>query len=300
MGRRLVAALKADGHSVRVLDIPRADFSCVQGLGAKVLEGSVVDGESVQVALGASRVVFHLAAPDPAIRDGPFIRKMVVAGAEVLMEEAEDARVEHVVAASTTGVYPRTQGLHSEDVPPRPGNRLERAKLDMERALERGARAGGIGVTVLRLANVYGAGDGGIVDVMASQVMGGEPVVMPDHGFVSTVHVDDVVTAARRLADGSRTGGGEGSFRVLNCVDDRAHTPRELLDVLARVLGSPAPVLRRPGLLGATRGSWARRGDGVRLVERGRYPNSAIRALLPGWPRRGTLEEGLPGELAED
>lgn len=293
-----MAALKADEHSVRVLDIPRADFSCVEGLGAKVLEGSVVDGESVQVAIGNSRVVYHLAAPDPGIHDEAFIRKMVVAGAEVLMEEAEDSSVEHVIATSTTGVYARTQGLHGEDAPLRPGNRLERAKLDMERVLEKGARASGIGVTVLRLANVYGAGDGGIVDVMAPQVMAGGPVVMRDRGSVSTVHVDDVVTAARRLADDARAGDEEGSFRVLNCVDDRAHTPGELLDALAGLLGVPAPELRRPGLMGASRGRWTLREDGVRLVERGGHSNSAIKEALPGWPRWGTLEEGLPGELA--
>jgi nucleoside-diphosphate-sugar epimerase len=132
IGQRMVATLKADGHSVRVLDIPRADFCCAIDLGAKVLEGSVVDGESVAVALGNSRVVYHMAAPDIAIRDDRFIRKMVVAGAEVLMEEAEDMKVEHIVAASTTGVYARTQGVHGKDAPLKPGNRLERAKLDME------------------------------------------------------------------------------------------------------------------------------------------------------------------------
>ena len=69
VGHRMVASLKADAYSVRVLDIPRAEFACVEDLGAKVLEGSVVDGESVRVALGNSRVVYHMAAPDITIRD---------------------------------------------------------------------------------------------------------------------------------------------------------------------------------------------------------------------------------------
>jgi nucleoside-diphosphate-sugar epimerase len=311
VGRRTVAVLKGAGHSVRVLDIPRADFSGVIDLGAKPFEGSVVDAETVQVALGNARVVYHMAAPAMAIHDARFIRKMVVAGTEVLMEEAEDSRVEHVVAASTTGVYARTRGVHGEDAPLRPGNHLERAKLDMERALERGARRTGVGVTVLRLANVYGAGDEGLVDRLVPRVARGEGVTLPDRGFVNTVHVEDVVDAARRLAAMAREADGEdgedgeewedgedgGAFRVWNCVDDGALSPRELLDAVARVTGSPAPALRRPGLLGRSKGRWADRRHCIRLVERGRYSNEAIKGALPGWPRWATFEQGLPGEL---
>jgi nucleoside-diphosphate-sugar epimerase len=303
LGQRLVSALKADGHSVRVLDIPRADFSRVDELGARVLEGSVVDAESVQVALGNARTVYHMAAPAIAITDERFIRKMVVAGAEVLMEEAEDSGVEHVVAASTTGVYTRTGGVHAEDALLKPGNRLERAKLDMERALERGARRSGIGVTVLRLANVYGSGDSGIVDRLVPQVVYEGSVTLPQKGWVSCVHVDDVVDAARRLASSTRQaeegedGQGEGTFRALNCVDDRAHSPQELVEVIARIAGAPAPELRRPGLLGTSRGSWSHREGCVRLVERGHYSNVAIKDALSGWPRWPSLAQGLPGEL---
>ncbi len=301
VGQRMVSSLKADGHSVRVLDIPRADFTRVDELGAKVLEGSVVDAESVHVALGNSRVVYHMAAPNIAITDARFIHKMVVVGAEVLMEEAEDSKVEHVVAASTTGVYARTGGLHDEDARIKPGNRFERSKLDMERALERGARRTGIGVTVLRMANVYGSGDDGIIDRMVSQVVHEGTVTLPQKGWVSCVHVDDVVDAARRLStsarEASEDGDGEGTFRVLNCVDDRALSPQELVEVIARSTGASPPQLRKPGLVGTSKGRWAHRERCIRLVERGRYSNDAIKAALPGWPRWSALGDGLPGEL---
>ncbi len=297
LGHRMVSSLKADGHSVRVLDIPRADFTRVIEMGAKVLEGSVVDGESVRVALGNSRVVYHMAAPDIAIRDERFIRKMVVAGAEVLMEEAEDSRVEHVVAASTTGVYARTDEVHSEDSRLKPGNRLERAKLDMERALEKAAGRTGIGVTVLRLPNVYGAGDGGIVDRLVPEAVYEGSVILPERGWVSCVHVDDVVDASRRLATSARADeGDEGLFQVWNCVDDRPYSTRDLLDTIARISDATMPELRSPGLTRSSKGRWAMRDRCVRLVERGRCSNDAIKGALEGWPRWPSLEEGLPGE----
>lgn len=299
IGQRMVATLKEAEHSVRVLDIPRADFSKVEAMGAKVLGGSTVDGESVALALGTSRVVYHLVAPDLAINDDRFIRKMVVAGVEVLMEEAEDSKVEHVVAFSTTGVYARTKGVHREDAPLKPGNRLERAKLDMERALEKASGRSGIGVTVLRLPNVYGEGDGGITDRLVPEVVFEGMVTLPEKGWTSTVHVDDVIDAARRLAAEARASdtGKEDAFRVLNCIDDRPHTPHQLIDCIAEVTGASTPDLHRPGLVGASRGRWAHREGCVRLVERGRFSNEAIKDLLKGWPRWPSLEDGLPDQL---
>ena len=299
IGLRLVAALKTAGHSVRVLDIHRADFDRVEALGAKVFKGSVTDGESVREALGNSRVVYHMVAPEIAIEDDGFIRRMVVAGAEVVMEEAEDSKVEHVVAASTTGVYAQADGVLDEGATLKGRNRLERAKLHMERSLRKDANRYGIGVTCLRLGNVYGAGDRGIVDRLAPEVaMGG--VTMPGEGWINTVHVDDVVDAARRLAALARTGDDEevdDLFSVYNCIDGSPNTPSQLIDIITKAEGASTPEVRKPGLIGGAKGFWANRSRSIRFVEKGRYSNEALRNELTGWPAFPTLAEGLPGEL---
>ena len=299
VGLRLIAALKTAGHSVRVLDIHRADFDKVEALGAKSFKGSVADGESVREALDNSKVVYHMVAPPLAIEDDGYIRRMVVAGAEVVMEEAEDSKVEHVVTASTTGVYAKADGVQDESATLKPRNRLERAKLDMERSLRRDADRYEIGVTCLRLGNVYGAGDGGIVDRLAPEVALGS-VTMPGEGWINTVHVDDVVDAARRLAALARSDKEEDSddlFRVFNCTDGAPNTPHQLIEVITKAEDAPFPEVRKPGLMGGAKGFWANRSRSVRFVESGRYTNEALRALLPDWPAFPTLAEGLPGEL---
>lgn len=300
IGRRLVGALKEAGHSVRVLDIPRSDFTAIEAMGAKVFRGSVTDGESTRVALGNARVVYHLVAPSLAISDDKFIRRMVIAGAEVLMEEADEASVEHVVAASTTGVYAQRDGVHAEVAPLKPGNSLERAKLEMERALEKGARASGIGVSLLRLVNVYGEGDGGIMDLLVPEIVYNGEVKLAEKGWVNTVHVNDVVDAACQLAAGreGRDEETEGTVEVFNCSDGTPHTPRQLLDLIAAQVRTSSPQLQKPGLLGASKGRWADRDRTVRLVERGRYSADRLRRRLDRWPSFPSLEEGLPAELS--
>jgi nucleoside-diphosphate-sugar epimerase len=304
IGSRLVAALRTSGHSVRVLDIPRADFAHVEAMGAKVFRGSVADAESVRKALGNSETVFHLASPDPTIRDERFWRKMVVGGVRVLMEEVEDSRVEHVLGASTVGVVAQADGVRTEDDAIKPGTLFEKVLADAERYLSVGAGDAGVGASVLRLPNVYGRGDGGIVDRLVPEVRdsaGGE-VVLPDHGYVSCVHVDDVVAAMEALGRGPAPGVDgddcDAPLRVLNCVDGRPMTPAELVAVVAGGVGVPVPGLRRPGRLRDPRGQWRARDRVARQVERNRYSAARLVAAVPAWPRWPSLEVGLPGEIS--
>jgi nucleoside-diphosphate-sugar epimerase len=303
IGLRLVAALKAHDHSVRVLDIPRSDFRPVEALGAKVVKGSVTDGEALKRAVGNSRVVFHLAAPDLAIRAESFIHKQIAGGAEMLMEEVEDTRVRQVVAASTVGVYAPSENVMSESAPLATGNPYEKAKLEMERALKKGATIADVNVSVLRLGTVYGRGDGCIFDKLVAQMRGSleEEIIMPRKGWVSTVHVEDVITAAMGLVMegrelGKRRKQGEGWFEVLNCVDDMPHSPQGLLDAIAPVLGIEPPVVKGPGLL-RRKGLWMERESSQRVVERCLFSNSSLKKEVPDWPRYGSLEEGLRAEL---
>ena len=302
IGLRLVAALRAAHHSVRILDIPRTDHRRAEALGAKVTQGSVADGESVRLAVGNSRVVFHLVAPDPSIRDERFLRKMMVGGTDVLMEELEDSKVRHVVATSTVGVVAQGDGVRTEADPVKPGTLHERVGADMERHLRRGAEDADVAVTatVLRLPNVYGRGDAGIVDRLVPHLRAGGEVIIPDKGWVSTVHVDDVVAAAMRIATPPTPGDGgddKARFTVFNCVDGTPTTPQELVSVVARAIGVPPPRLHRPGLLGDARGPWTDKDRPVRLVELSRYTSQRLRGALPDWPSWPSLEIGLTTEL---
>jgi len=294
VGGRMVADLKAAGHPVRVLDIPRADFSRADALGARCLSGSVVDGESVRTALGSSRVVYHMAGPDARIRDPRFIRKMVIAGAQVLMEEVEDSRVELVVAASTTGVYGRSATPAGVDAPVAPRNELERAKLEMEAALARGAARAGVRAVALRMGTVYGPGDGGVIDRLLPRVRDPRPVPLPRKGYVNPVCVEDVSAAALGIAR-QRDKLPEGALDVFNCADSAPLPPGKLLRILAEAAGAAdgTPPLK-PGIFGRGPDGWIRmRGRTVRLVDAAPVGSAKLCALVRAWPRYATLQRYL-------
>ena len=64
VGHRMVASLKADGHSVRVLDIPRAEFACVENL---TCAPNAVNLQAVPPDVSGFRVV----APGQQAADAP-------------------------------------------------------------------------------------------------------------------------------------------------------------------------------------------------------------------------------------
>jgi nucleoside-diphosphate-sugar epimerase len=304
IGLRLVSALKEAGHSVRVLDIARADFTYVEAIGAKVIKGSVTDGETLRIAIGNSHVVYHLAAPDLTITNAAFITKQVVGGADMLMEEVEDTRVRQVVTASTVGVYAHSDNVMSETAPLATGNPFEKAKLEMERSFKRGASIADVNVTCLRLGTVYGKGDGCIVDKLVPRIKDDpdEPVAMPKRGWISTVHVEDVVVAMRSLGAEDRElrmrkKQGEGWFEVLNCIDDMPHTPKGLVEAVATAVRREPPDVVGSGPF-RRQDFWAERERTHRVVERCLFSNSKLKSEIDDWPAFGTLEDGLPSELS--
>ena len=294
VGLRAVAALKAAGHSVRVLDLHRADFARAEALGARCISGSVVDGESVRKALGASRAVIHLAGPDARIADKAFMRKMVVAGAEVLMEEVDGSDVEVVVAASTAGVYARSPTTADESAPIKVHNELERAKLDMEGALAKGARRAGVRAAALRMGLVYARGDGCVVDLLVERMREPRPLPLPRNGYVNVVHADDAAAAAIGLAK-LRRRLEKGRCDVLNCASGEVLPVEGFLRALALAAGVRAgPPPLRPGFLARGPDAWMRARDRtVRIVDAAPVSIGRIRTRLTEWPRWPSFERGL-------
>ena len=299
MGLRAVAALKAAGHSVRVLDLHRADFARAEALGARCITGSVVDGESVRKALGASKAVIHLAGPDARIVDKSFMRKMVVAGAEVLMEEVDGSDVEVVVAASMAGVYARSPTTADESAPIKVHNELERAKLDMEGALAKGAMRAGVRAAALRLGLVYAQGDGCIVDRLVERMREPRPLPLPRNGYVNVIHADDAASAAVGLAKVRRRL-EKGRCEVLNCASGEVLPVEGFLRALARVAGVKAgPPPLRPAFLARGPDAWMRARDRtVRIVDPAPVSIGRIRTRLTGWPVWTTFERGLADAVA--
>src|ERR1700735_271038 len=118
LGSAIAAALRARGHSIRVLARPSslrtnldpADVAC---------EGGLRDRASLAAALKGARYLFHAAADYRLwARDPEEIRRSNVEGTRLIMEEALSAGVERMVYTSSVATLKLTDGaLSTEDNP---------------------------------------------------------------------------------------------------------------------------------------------------------------------------------------
>jgi nucleoside-diphosphate-sugar epimerase len=223
VGIRLAKRLAQRGDHVRALVRDRMRAADLAKERIDLVEGDLLDAQSLTAAVRGVDVVVHCAA---FFRGATAEQAHAVneVGTQHLAGAARAAGVKRFVFTSTGLVYGSNGGrLAGEDDPCTPTAAYPVSKLAAERFL---LAAEGLDVRVLRLPFVYGDGDAHIAE--AIPMMRGFP---PTHRM-SIGHHADIAQAVSRLIDAPSP-----AHRVYNVVDDEAP---DLATVFASV-GSPPP-----------------------------------------------------------
>ena len=232
-GRRVAAALVAEGHSVIATN--RSGLVAVSGVEARRLE---LPGPIDFSDLPDGLLVLHSI---PTVDGVEFTAELLA---------ALDRHAVRLVYLSTTGVYGAIRDVDERTLPsPRTGR--ERLRLVAEQAVLEAT----FPTLVLRPAAIYGPGRGIHISMRAGRFrLAGEGV-----NFVSRIHVDDLaaISAAALLSDLT------GAFPV---ADDHPCTSAEIAGYCSELLRMPMPTPADAAALHETRRS-DRRVDG-RAVRR--------------------------------
>jgi UDP-glucose 4-epimerase len=131
--------------------------------GVCLVEGDIRDPGVVQEAARGVQRIYHLAAQSNvlgAVSDIEYSFTTNVVGTFHVLQAARAARVERVVFTSSREAYGEVEQLPvAEDAPLRPKNAYGASKVAAEVYCQVFQNTYGLEVNVLRLANVYGAGD---------------------------------------------------------------------------------------------------------------------------------------------
>ncbi|MGV8883235.1 MAG: NAD-dependent epimerase/dehydratase family protein [Rhodoglobus sp.] len=146
-------------------------------------------------------------------------------------------------------------------VEPRPSNVYAATKLAQEHVLSSWCTSMDVPLSVLRLQNVYGAGQAlensytGVLTYFATQAIAGVPINVYEGGGIirDFVHVDDVVRALTAAIDSVPIGGS----RLLDIGSGSAGTLLDFATELSSVAESPAPVISNQYRLGDVRAASA-------------------------------------------
>jgi UDP-glucose 4-epimerase len=163
IGSHLVQLLLNRGHSVRVLDNfetgSRETISEFKGK-VEVIEGSVVDLQTVQTAVQGMDLVFHQAARGSvprSIEDPAGTHEINITGTLNVLIASRDLNVKRVVCASSSSIYGETPELPKrENMLPSPESPYAISKITLEYYCHVFRQAYGLETVSLRYFNIYG------------------------------------------------------------------------------------------------------------------------------------------------
>jgi UDP-glucose 4-epimerase len=247
IGRHVVAALRAEGHEVSVVD--RVAWT---EAGVRAVTGELEDPgvRSEAVAAGTDAVV-HLAAETSvlgSVERPELVHRVNVDVTAALLELCRQRDVPTFAMASTNAVVGDVSGTMSEEVPLAPLTPYGATKAAAEMLLSGYAGAYGLRTPVLRLTNVYGPGmrhkDSLIPRLMRAAADGSSVQVYGD-GLQrrDLVHVTDVARAfALAVVDWP-----SGPVIIGN---GTSHTVLELVEAAREATGRPIDTERVPAKAG--------------------------------------------------
>jgi UDP-glucose 4-epimerase len=277
IGSSIAAELLELGETVRVLD----DFSSgrranLEGLKGRieVVEGSIVDAETVKKCVRGVEVIFHEAAipsvprsiesPQPTLLTN-------VQGTTTVLDVARREGVRRVLYASSSSAYGDSATLPKvETMEPRPLSPYAISKLAGEHLMRVFSSLYAIETLSFRYFNVFGpkqdptsAYAAVIPRFITAALTGERPQVFGDGEQTRDFcFVDNVVSANLLAASSSRKLGGE----VVNVACGERISLNTLLGYLSEEIGRPVVADYRPSRVGEVRDSLADIGEAGRLL----------------------------------
>jgi nucleoside-diphosphate-sugar epimerase len=287
VGPATVRELLDHGHQVRA--VARSDDKAVQlrELGAEPAFVDLFDGDDVKSAVDGCEAVLHLATNVPPLRRmaskkaWDMHNRLRTAATELLVEVALTAGVSKFVKESVTFVYPDAgDAWIDETTPPDEFVAMLQPTLAGERIINRFTAGGGRGV-VLRFGLFYGPTARAVDESLwlarwRISMVGGKP-----DGFVSSIHTDDVASAAAAALD--------APSGIYNVVEDEPLTRREYLDAFSAAFGVRKLLPTPTWLVKLASGAAA-----AAVIRSWRVSNRKFRDTT-GWsPRYPSVREGWP------
>lgn len=274
--------------------------------------GDLLDPASLAMACAAIDTVFHCGGYAHAFgSSNPDAHwRINFEGTRNLLEAAGRAGVRRFVFLSSVKAMADPENdCVDESWPGDPATPYGKAKRAAEDAVVEAGAKFGMHVVNLRLAMAYGRGGRGNLERMARSIRAGWFPRLPETGNRrSIVHVDDVVSAMRLVANASVANG-----QTYIVADPRAYSGREIYDAIRTEILPEVPfrrcvsarVLRSAGRLGDGLGTLICRplpfnSEVVsRLLDSACYSPARIEREL-GWRAKLGLVEGLSEMLGDE
>ena len=246
LGKRVVAALRERGQSVRVL-VRRPVDTWKSDSGVQVVLGDLGDPRMVDHAVGGARVVYHVGAAmkgsardfdagtrwgtrniiDACVRHGT--QRLVYVSSLSVMDHAGRDPGMKLVESSAFEPFPERRGAYTQ------------TKLVAENMVRDAIATRNLQAVIIRPGQIFGPGAERVTPNGTLALAGRWVAVGEGTQTIPVVYVDDVVDALLLAAEAPAAVGG-----TFNVVDPEVVTQQQYLDRVQKKLGSELKVVRVP------------------------------------------------------
>jgi dihydroflavonol-4-reductase len=244
VGSHVARLLVQDGARVRCLVRPSSRKAELQALGVDLREGDVRDAASVRAAMSGADVVFHCAADYRLEGDLTAMADTNVAGTDNVMRAAFEVGARRVVHTSSVAtLVPSKDGAPVDEAARATVDDVvsayKRSKVQAERLTEAWAQQG-LPVVIVNPSTPVGEGDSKPTPTgqLIVDFLNGRMPAYVDTGL-NLVDVRDVARGHLLAAERGRP----GASYILGNTNLGL---REILQLVGRAVGRPAPRLRLP------------------------------------------------------
>lgn len=241
-GQTLCRRLVRDGEQVAVFVRPTSRVEELKALGAECRQVDIKNLTSVQDNFSGIGQVYHIAAAYRTEHsDHSEFRLVNVEGTRNLLEAAKAAKVQRFVHCSTVGVQGQIDNPPAdEDYRFDPGDHYQASKMEGE-LLARKYFSAGLPGAVVRPSGIYGPGDTRFLKLFRPINKGYFLMIGSGKALYHMTYIDDLVQGI--VLCGRKS---EALGEVFTIAGEEYTTIRELVDLIADVLGKPRPKWRVP------------------------------------------------------
>ncbi len=242
IGSFLVEHLLRRGLHVRCLLRTVDHLGWLKGLNCEILQGDVLDPDSLAAAVTGVDYIFHLAGLTRALQVRDLYRVNVQGTGNLLQAACRDASAlrRFVLVSSLAAAGPSPDGEPlTEEMPAHPVSHYGKSKLEAERLARQAGE--GLPVTIIRPPSVYGPRDRDIFTVFKMTAQGLRWEVGGGPRFVSLIYVEDLVEGTVLAAESEKAVG-----QLYYLSEAAVYAQERLAQLMAEVLGTRPRVVRVP------------------------------------------------------
>ena len=244
VGPHLVSALRARGHSVRVLALPAEDTTQLEQEHVTIYRGDVCEPETLMEPFRGVDTVFHLAAIHGLWRPRQEYYDVNVAGVENVCRAVLAVGVRRLVHISSWSAYGMDLGR-----PVHEGFRLKPVldtyaitKAEADQLVQRYISQHGLPAVIVRPGTMFGPGDRLNFARMADRLSAGKAIIIGSgRNALPFVYVSDAV-------EGMILAGFQDAAvgQAYNLSNDQPLTQEQMWHAIAEEIGAKPPRLRVP------------------------------------------------------